>query len=159
MTTRFLFECGKTCSLVVSSYTTANTSFNAPMYETSSLGSSFNNSSVGEYATTGFEPPTATFEPPDGANPYPPNSEEYNPEQEPETWEPDANWTQPPLDTDTPESPPIFEKEGYIEGVEYHDNIATSGATDVDHRVLHPLSAELGKYLTSVIVGHCCKLQ
>jgi hypothetical protein len=127
----------------VSSYTTANTSFNAPMYETSSLGSSFNNSSVGEYATTGFEPPTATFEPPDGANPYPPNSEEYNPEQEPETWEPDANWTQPPLDTDTPESPPIFEKEGYIEGVEYHDNIATSGATDVDHRVLHPLSAEL----------------
>lgn len=48
----------------------------------------------------------------EGANPYPP-PEEYNPEQELDTWENDANWVQPSLPlhpSDTPESPPMFEK-------------------------------------------------
>lgn len=85
------------------------------------------------------------------------NLEEYNPEQEPETWENDPNWIQP-LDTDTPESPPTFEKEGYVEGVEYHDSVVSSGAADVDHRVLHhPLSAELGKRKKNMYVNSCKK--
>ncbi|EFA07354.2 hypothetical protein TcasGA2_TC015954 [Tribolium castaneum] len=71
--------------------------------------------------------------------------DEYNPEQEPETWDTDPSWTQPTLDTDTPESPPNFEKEGYIEGAEYHDNVVSSGVADVDHRLLHPLDGARGR--------------
>lgn len=78
--------------------------------------------------------------------PVPPTSvpDEYNPEQEPETWsDADGNWTQsliPSSALDTPESPPMFEKEGYVEGAEYHDNVTVvSGTADVDHRVLRPL--------------------
>ncbi|KAL3289108.1 hypothetical protein HHI36_003549 [Cryptolaemus montrouzieri] len=90
----------------------------------------------------------SAFEPPIGANPYPP-SEEYNPEEELQTWEGDLSWTQPPqLDsTDTPESPPPFEKEAYGDPIEYHDNIGSSGAADVDHRVLPPDLNESDKLL------------
>ncbi|XP_066142988.1 uncharacterized protein [Euwallacea fornicatus] len=39
--------------------------------------------------------------------------------------------------TDTPESPPTFEKAGYGDPVEYHDSLApSSGAVDVDQRVI-----------------------
>ncbi|KAJ3650238.1 hypothetical protein Zmor_021936 [Zophobas morio] len=99
--------------------------------------------SSADKANYGFDHQTESFNTSNGSNSYPPNAEEYNPEQEPETWEPDASWTQSQLDTDTPESPPLFEKEGYVEGVEYHDTIVTSGAADVDHRILHTLSTEL----------------
>lgn len=87
-----------------------------------------------------------SFETPIGANPYPP-SEEYNPEEELQTWEGDLSWTQlPPLDnTDTPESPPPFEKEAFGDPIEYHDNMASSGANDVDHRVLPPALLGTGK--------------
>ncbi|XP_057656389.1 regulation of nuclear pre-mRNA domain-containing protein 2 [Diorhabda carinulata] len=84
------------------------------------------------------------FEPPIGANPYPP-SEEYNPEDEVSTWEPDPSWNGIPAvpDTDTPESPPMFEKEGYNNPIEYHDAIIPRGVLDVDHRVLPGITNEL----------------
>lgn len=64
-------------------------------------------------------------------------TEEYNPEEEPETWENDSAWNQPPpVDMETPESPPHFEKKSCAEPVEYHDVSVIQGGVDVDHRVL-----------------------
>ncbi|KAK9877444.1 hypothetical protein WA026_018554 [Henosepilachna vigintioctopunctata] len=113
-----------------SSYT-GDTSF-VPTYSTASADTSY------DPLTTLFVPTEGTFEPPHGANPYPPSGDEYNPEEELQTWEGDVSWTQPPpLDNaDTPESPPPFEKEAYVDPIEYHDTLATGGATDIDHRVL-----------------------
>lgn len=81
-------------------------------------------------------------------NPYPPPPpsapeapDEYNPEEELETWDPEPTWEQPPVELDTPESPPMYEKEGYGDPVEYHDGNdghVFGTATDVDHRVLPP---------------------
>ncbi|XP_074036944.1 uncharacterized protein isoform X2 [Leptinotarsa decemlineata] len=93
-----------------------------------------------------------SFEPPLGANPYPP-SEEYNPEEDVSTWEPDPSWNGGASvipDTDTPESPPMFEKEGYSDPVEYHDTLIPSGAVDVDHRVVPGLSGDLEDSLGSL---------
>lgn len=75
-------------------------------------------------------------------NPYPPPPpppDEYNPEEELETWDPEPTWEQPPVELDTPESPPMYEKEGYGDPVEYHDGnegLVFGTASDVDHRVL-----------------------
>lgn len=63
-------------------------------------------------------------------------TDEYNPEEEPETWENEASWEAPPIDLDTPESPPIFEKESCTDPVEYHDLPAIGTGVDMDHRVL-----------------------
>lgn len=80
-----------------------------------------------------------------GALPYDsiPGSNPFPPENNQEIWEPtDPNWMEGPLDTDTPESPPMFEKEGYSDPIEYHDNVDHgSGAGDVDHRVLPSLAS------------------
>lgn len=78
------------------------------------------------------------YEVPQGSNPYPPaGSEEYNPEQELETWETDNSWPQLPLEMDTPESPPPFEKEPYDDNpIEYHDSVPVGNLSDVDHRIL-----------------------
>ncbi|XP_044744501.1 regulation of nuclear pre-mRNA domain-containing protein 2 isoform X2 [Coccinella septempunctata] len=121
----------------------ANTSYGAeanypPAYSNTPADSSY------DPITTLFsnEP---TFETPIGANPYPP-SEEYNPEEDIQTWDGDLSWAPPPLDnTDTPESPPPFEKEAFGDPIEYHDNIASSGAADVDHRVLPSNLMDTGK--------------
>lgn len=95
-----------------------------------------------------------------------------------ETWEPEANWEQPPdLETakspsweteaawgppptlDTPESPPMFEKEGFADPIEYDDSKLdmSLGEKDVDHRVLlpPPMPPQLaGKNLTNFF-GPC----
>nr|XP_022911780.1 uncharacterized protein LOC111422781 isoform X2 [Onthophagus taurus] len=65
-------------------------------------------------------------------------NDEYNPEEEPETWESEGGvWEQPPVDMETPESPPMFEKESFSEPVEYHESHSGgSGSVDVDHRIL-----------------------
>ncbi|XP_018332365.1 regulation of nuclear pre-mRNA domain-containing protein 2 isoform X2 [Agrilus planipennis] len=69
-------------------------------------------------------------------------NDEYNPEEEPETWDSELNWEQvPPNELDTPESPPLYEKEGYNDPVEYHDGQSVR-REDVDHRILPVLSAE-----------------
>lgn len=80
--------------------------------------------------TSTFVPPP----PPTGAG-YAAN-DEYNPEEEPETWENEVVWDQPPVDLETPESPPNFEKESYSEPIEYHDNQTMGSGLDVDHRIL-----------------------
>lgn len=77
-----------------------------------------------------FAPPPSS-----GGQSYVP-SEEYNPEEEPETWENEGVWETPSVDLETPESPPIFEKEGYSEPVEYHDNQTMGTGIDIDHRIL-----------------------
>lgn len=59
-------------------------------------------------------------------------------------WEPteQQSWVDPPLNSDTPESPPIFEKEAYTEPIEYHDTVDHgNGGGDVDHRVLPALNS------------------
>lgn len=89
-----------------------------------------------------------------GANPYPPSDkydpEEYNPMQSTETWEHEPSWNdvQSAADLDTPESPPMFEKEGYSDPVEYHDSTIHSGIEDVDHRVIPSIDDEgdMGKF-------------
>lgn len=98
-----------------------------------------------------------SFEPPLGANPYPPSSDEYkseayNPEEATEVWDPQDqthgwNNLEPVTNTDTPESPPMFEKEGYSDPVEYHDNAVQSGVEDIDQRVL-PGIGEMGKCMS-----------
>lgn len=93
-----------------------------------------------------FEANAANYQPV-GANEYavssevqpayiPPN-DAYNPEEEVETWEPEAAWDQPP-DLETPESPPMFEKEGFADPIEYDDskNEIVLGKEDVDQRRL-----------------------
>ncbi|XP_023311502.1 histone-lysine N-methyltransferase 2D [Anoplophora glabripennis] len=113
-----------------------NTFTSTSTYETSTAGyNTTQNANLSTFLEESFEPPA-------GANPYPP-SEEYNPEEDLSTWEPDASWN-PVQETDTPESPPTFEKEGYRDPVEYHDNLEPSGAVDVDHRVLPGLEGSLG---------------
>lgn len=70
--------------------------------------------------------------------PYQPTTDAYNPEEEIETWEPEAAWDAPP-DLETPESPPMFEKEGFADPIEYDDSKSGHsglGMKDVDHRVL-----------------------
>ncbi|CAG9820424.1 unnamed protein product [Phaedon cochleariae] len=95
---------------------------------------------------TSTSSPYLSTDAPSGANPYPP-TEEYNPEDNVQTWEPDASWkdsSQPETtETDTPESPPMFEKEGYTDPVEYHDTLIPSGAVDVDQRILPSISADM----------------
>lgn len=53
-----------------------------------------------------------------------------------------SSWGQTPIGgaadwaTDTPESPPSFEKEAYGNPIEYHDGMNHGGGGDVDHRLL-----------------------
>lgn len=70
---------------------------------------------------------------------YPP-SEDYNPEDEPEQWKNESEWEQPPSEMETPESPPLFEKEGYSDPIEYHDSQRMGSGVDIDHRVLPMIS-------------------
>ncbi|XP_019755927.1 uncharacterized protein LOC109534634 isoform X1 [Dendroctonus ponderosae] len=78
-------------------------------------------------------------------NPYPPSLEEsYDPSQVTEAWDDIDNSGWNDLnDADTPESPPLFEKEGYGDPVEYHDSSLCSGAVDVDHRGIIPGMGDL----------------
>lgn len=93
-----------------------------------------------------------SFEPPLGSNPYPPsdeyNPEEYNPEEATDAWDQEHGWSnmESGTNTDTPESPPMFEKEGYRDPVEYHDNPIQTGVEDVDQRVLPSVGTEMGEY-------------
>lgn len=113
-------------------------------YTSSSLYNTTANYSTANTSQSAGSFPEESFEPPVGANPYPPNegsrydSNEYNPEETSETWEQEPSWNdvRPIIDLDTPESPPMFEKEGYSDPVEYHDNAVHSGMEDVDHRVM-----------------------
>lgn len=47
----------------------------------------------------------------------------------------------------------MFEKEGYSDPVEYHDNILATGAVDVDHRVIPGVSNDLGMLIMLCIVA------
>lgn len=91
-----------------------------------------------------------SFEPPLGSNPYPPSDEykpeEYNPEEATDNWDQPHGWDNLDSVTDTPESPPMFEKEGYSDPVEYHDNAIRRGVEDVDQRVLPSVGTEMGAY-------------
>lgn len=73
---------------------------------------------------------------------YIPTGDEYNPEEDLETWEGENSWDRPAtaIDLETPESPPIFEKESFANPIEYDDSKIemTLGSKDVDHRVLLP---------------------
>lgn len=134
------------------------------------LDDSFNttsiyNSSISSYSTT-TTPSDGTraqglyredsFDAPLGSNPYPPTADEYkpedyNPEDETIAWDSQQQTRQhpwcnleAPINIDTPESPPMFEKEGYRDPVEYHDNAVRSGVEDVDQRVLPIVVTEMG---------------
>ncbi|XP_060536279.1 uncharacterized protein LOC132708153 isoform X2 [Cylas formicarius] len=76
----------------------------------------------------------------DAEVPYQPDasaaSEEYDPADLPVGWPDEGSWPNAKDTMDTPESPPTFEKEGYADPIEYHDNSGQRGATDVDQRVL-----------------------
>lgn len=76
-------------------------------------------------------------------NQFPDDSGDYNPEEEPETWDRDASWDDPTGDLETPESPPLFEKEGYNDPIEYHDRPSHGSSGDVDHRILPSLLKEV----------------
>ncbi|KAL1512929.1 hypothetical protein ABEB36_002429 [Hypothenemus hampei] len=69
---------------------------------------------------------------------YQTQSSSYDPSRE--NWENDNQSWGDMKELDTPESPPIFEKKGYAEPVEYHDSAVRTGAVDVDHRVLPSIS-------------------
>lgn len=100
--------------------------------------------------TPSYETSSSTFPTPETDFPgtphsYPPPSvnnsftgaDEYNPEEEPETWDNEISWDAPTaIDLDTPESPPLFEKEGFSDPIEYHDMQAHGTGVDMDHRVL-----------------------
>ncbi|KAK5649068.1 hypothetical protein RI129_003960 [Pyrocoelia pectoralis] len=65
--------------------------------------------------------------------------DDYNPAEELETWDPEPSWDQPPpILQDTPESPPMSEKTGFGDPVEYHEETVFAGGGDVDHRMLPP---------------------
>ncbi|KAF2879770.1 hypothetical protein ILUMI_26396 [Ignelater luminosus] len=103
------------------------------------------------------EPPLTNYPPPSVpiSNPYS-TADEYNPEEEIEKWDTEATWEQPPpVDLDTPESPPLFEKEGYGDPIEYHDANVFSGAEDVDHRVLPSIITD--SVNTEEKIGHRSK--
>ncbi|KAJ8975873.1 hypothetical protein NQ317_015206 [Molorchus minor] len=135
-----------------SSYTTSYTNTATTNYENSFTPTATFETPVSNYNTSattnipGFL--DESFEPPAGANPYPP-TDTYNPEDDLSTWEPEATWNEVHK-TDTPESPPLFEKEGYSDPVEYHDNLVPSGAVDVDHRVLPGIAGDLEDSLSSL---------
>uniref|UniRef100_A0A6P7H0K6 Regulation of nuclear pre-mRNA domain-containing protein 2 n=1 Tax=Diabrotica virgifera virgifera TaxID=50390 RepID=A0A6P7H0K6_DIAVI len=127
-------------------YVTDST-FANPSYQTSNI----TYESEDNFREDMFEPPVgANPYPPSEANPYPPSevnpyppSEEYNPEEDLSTWEPEAAWNPPPPTTDTPESPPMFEKQGYTNPIEYHENLRNSRALDVDHRIIPGISNDM----------------
>lgn len=122
----------------------------APTYETAS-------SSFPTPETDFPAPPISTYPPPSAANSFSGGAEEYNPEEEPETWDNDVSWDEPPpIDIDTPESPPLFEKEGFSDPIEYHDMPALGTGVDMDHRVLPvlpeiPLEGEYIYYFNNTI--------
>lgn len=73
-----------------------------------------------------------------GANPFAPTTNDtFETSDMTNTWESVDNPSWKDLnDADTPESPPMFEKEGYGDPVEYHDTSLQSGALDIDQRVI-----------------------
>lgn len=98
-----------------------------------------------------FVPPP----PPAGQNYI--SNDEYNPEEEPETWDNDGVWEPPPVDLETPESPPNFEKESYSAPVEYHDNQTMGTGIDIDHRMLSIMGANnnSGIFLVYILLIYC----
>ncbi|KAK9729178.1 hypothetical protein QE152_g16083 [Popillia japonica] len=141
------------------SYTHAPISFpsSAPPYQSTQSRPSPNFQTQNSYPpSSNFPPPTPTnnFDGPPMSNfpntfvpPPPPagqnyiSNDEYNPEEEPETWDNDGVWEPPPVDLETPESPPNFEKESYSAPVEYHDNQTMGTGIDIDHRMLSIMGA------------------
>ncbi|KAK4883913.1 hypothetical protein RN001_000184 [Aquatica leii] len=133
------------------SYSNSNSTFtyeapNTPAYPTTipDLGQppptttyeSFNTNYVNPYQNP--DPPLPTYPSLPVANSGS-TLDDYNPAEELETWDPEPGWEPPPVVQDTPDSPPMSEKTGYTDPVEYHDEIMYVGASDVDHRVLPSL--------------------
>lgn len=89
-----------------------------------------------------------------------PNADAYNPEEDVETWDSEGAWNQPPpRDLETPESPPLFEKEGFADPIEYDDakNERTLGKQDIDQRrILLPPPIPPGMLNGKVYLGVVC---
>ncbi|GLV40097.1 uncharacterized protein CBL_03755 [Carabus blaptoides fortunei] len=124
-------------------FTTSGYMDTTPYTDTTYASSTNTYTSNSTYQAVGSAPYAVTAE---IQTSYQPTTDAYNPEEDVETWEPEAVWNAPP-DLETPESPPMFEKEGFADPIEYDDS--KSGHTglsmkDVDHRVLITSSPGLG---------------
>lgn len=85
---------------------------------------------------------------------YQRHPDEYNPEEELETWDNTEPWEAPIGDLDTPESPPLYDKESYTEPIEYDDTKVLQSRADIDQRILLPsleLSLE-GKFFHTALI-------
>lgn len=114
-------------------------SFNSSMEGTNTFAGSYD-TSVATYSGSTYSPSTATnshydYQLQTGVNPYPPEAN-YDPSDLPTRWDDAGDIWNELKDCDTPESPPMFEKKGYGNPVEYHDGSMSTGAADVDQRVL-----------------------